>query len=191
MSCLYLGRGTKSVTFNSVDVSKEAKFFLYSAPAHKNFPNTLYSKENALPVTLGSSEFSNHRTIYKYIHGEGIHSCQVVMGLTVLKKGNVWNTMPAHTHDRRSELYLYFDVAEEQGVMHFMVKPQETRYLWVRNNQAIISPPWSIHAGSGTTDYSFIWAMAGENQDFTDMDFISNKINRVLLVKDIILSLAI
>jgi len=122
-------------------------------------------------VTLGSSEFSNHRTIYKYIHGDGIASCQVVMGLTALQKGNVWNTMPAHTHDRRSEVYLYFDVPENNGVMHFMGKPQETRHLFVQDRQAIISPPWSIHAGSGTTDYSFIWAMAGENQDFSDMDF--------------------
>ena len=172
LSCLYLGRGTKEVTFTSADSNNAAKFFVFSAPAHKQCSNTLYTKEDALPVTLGSTEFSNHRTIYKYIHGDGIDSCQVVMGLTALQKGNVWNTMPAHTHDRRSEVYLYFDVPENQGVMHFMGQPQETRHLWVQNHQAIISPPWSIHAGSGTTDYSFIWAMAGENQDFTDMDFI-------------------
>jgi 4-deoxy-L-threo-5-hexosulose-uronate ketol-isomerase len=171
LSCLYLGRGTKNVSFTSSDANKAAKFFIFSAPAHKEYPNTLYTKEDALPVTLGSSEFSNHRTIYKYIHGDGIASCQVVMGLTALQKGNVWNTMPAHTHDRRSEVYLYFDVPENNGVMHFMGKPQETRHLFVQDRQAIISPPWSIHAGSGTTDYSFIWAMAGENQDFSDMDF--------------------
>jgi len=175
LSCLYLGRGTKNVSFKSSSKKTTSKYFLFSAPAHVNFPNTLYTKEDALPFTLGSSETSNHRTIYKYIHGEGIQSCQVVMGLTVLEDGSVWNTMPAHTHDRRSEVYLYFDVPKNQGVMHFMGKPQETRHLFVQNNQAIISPPWSIHAGSGTASYSFIWAMAGENQDFTDMDFIELK----------------
>lgn len=178
LSCLYLGRGTKKVSFKSDSKKTPAKFFLFSAPAHKNYPNTLYTKEKALPFVLGASETSNHRTIYKYIHGDGIQSCQVVMGLTVLQDGSVWNTMPAHTHDRRSEVYLYFDVPKNQGVMHFMGKPQETRHLWVQNNQAIISPPWSIHAGSGTASYSFIWAMAGENQDFTDMDFFELKMIR-------------
>lgn len=172
LSCLYLGRGTQKVAFKSSSKSNPAQFFLFSAPAHKKYPNTLFTKEKAAPFTLGSSETSNHRTIYKYIHGDGIKSCQVVMGLTVLQEGSVWNTMPAHTHDRRSEAYLYFDVPKNQGVMHFMGKPQETRHLWIQNNQAVISPPWSIHAGSGTTSYSFIWAMAGENQDFSDMDFI-------------------
>ncbi len=175
LSCLYLGRGTKKVSFKSNSPKKPAQYFLFSAPAHRDFPNVLFTKEKASPVTLGASETSNHRTIYKYIHGDGIQSCQVVMGLTVLQKGNVWNTMPAHTHDRRSEVYCYFDVPKKQGVMHFMGQPQETRHLWVQNNQAIISPPWSIHAGSGTASYSFIWAMAGENQDFTDMDFIELK----------------
>jgi 4-deoxy-L-threo-5-hexosulose-uronate ketol-isomerase len=175
LSCLYLGKGSKNVSFKSNSKTKAAKFFLFSAPAHVNHPTTLYTKEKALPFTLGSSETSNHRTIYKYIHGDGIKSCQVVMGLTVLQEGSVWNTMPAHTHDRRSEVYMYFDVPKNQGVMHFMGEPQETRHLWVQNNQAIISPPWSIHAGSGTSSYSFIWAMAGENQDFADMDFIELK----------------
>jgi len=178
LSCLYLGRGTKKVSFKSRSKKTSAKYFLFSAPAHTTYPTTLYTKENALPFVLGSSETSNHRTIYKYIHGEGIQSCQVVMGLTVLQDGSVWNTMPAHTHDRRSEVYLYFDVPKNQGVMHFMGQPQETRHLWVQNNQAIISPPWSIHAGSGTASYSFIWAMAGENQDFADMDFIELKMIR-------------
>ncbi len=172
LSCLYLGRGTKNVTFKSNLKKSSAKFFLFSAPAHQEFPTTKYDKGDASPVVLGASDTSNHRTIYKYIHGDGIQSCQVVMGLTVLNNGSVWNTMPAHTHDRRSEVYLYFDVPKNQGVMHFMGQPQETRHLWVQNDQAIISPPWSIHAGSGTASYSFIWAMAGENQDFTDMDFI-------------------
>jgi len=175
LTCLYLGRGTKKVSFKSNSKKTLAKFFLFSAPAHKDYPNTLYTKENAAPFVLGGSETSNHRTIYKYIHGDGIQSCQVVMGLTVLQEGSVWNTMPAHTHDRRSEVYLYFDVPKNHGVMHFMGQPQETRHLWVQNNQAIISPPWSIHAGSGTASYSFIWAMAGENQDFSDMDFIELK----------------
>jgi len=178
LSCLYLGRGVKKVSFKSNTKKTSAKFFIFSAPAHTEYPTTLYTKEEALPFTLGASETSNHRTIYKYIHGDGIKSCQVVMGLTVLQEGSVWNTMPAHTHDRRSEVYLYFDVPKNQGVMHFMGQPQETRHLWVQNHQAIISPPWSIHAGSGTASYSFIWAMAGENQDFADMDFIELKMIR-------------
>jgi len=175
LSCLYLGRGTKKVSFKSSSKTKPAQFYLFSAPAHKTYPNVLFTKEKAAPFALGSSDNANHRTIYKYIHGDGIKSCQVVMGLTVLKDGSVWNTMPAHTHDRRSEIYLYFDVPKNNGVMHFMGQPQETRHLWVQNNQAVISPPWSIHAGSGTTSYSFIWAMAGENQDFSDMDFFELK----------------
>lgn len=172
LSCVYLAKGTKDVSFHSSDPSNPAEFFLFSAPAHKAFETKLFTKEQASPVTLGDPKTSNHRTIYKYIHPQGIESCQVVMGLTVLADGSVWNTMPAHTHDRRSEVYLYFDVPEDQGVMHFMGQPQQTRHLWVRDRQAIISPPWSIHAGSGTASYSFVWAMAGENQDFTDMDFL-------------------
>ena len=170
LSCLYVSKGKKDVKFTSADSSNPAKFFVFSAPAHTEYDTTLYTKEQALPFTLGSTETSNLRTIYKYIHGEGIKSCQVVMGLTVLSPGCVWNTMPAHTHDRRSEVYLYFDIPQDQGVMHFMGQPTETRHLWVRDRQAIISPPWSIHSGSGTSSYSFIWAMAGENQDFGDMD---------------------
>ncbi len=172
LSCLYLGKETKKVSFKSSSKRTTAKFFLFSAPAHKKYPNELYTKEDAQPFQLGSPATSNERTIFKYIHGEGIKSCQVVMGATILADGSVWNTMPPHTHDRRSEAYFYFDVPKSQGVMHFMGKPDETRHLWVQNHQAIISPPWSIHAGSGTASYSFIWAMAGENQDFSDMDFI-------------------
>ncbi len=170
LSCLYISKGSKSVTFASEDAKNASKFFCFSAPAHTEYETKLYTKEDALPFTLGSNETSNLRTIYKYIHNDGIESCQVVMGLTVLSPGCVWNTMPAHTHDRRSEVYLYFDVPADQGVMHFMGEPTQTRHLWVRDRQAIISPPWSVHAGSGTASYSFIWAMAGENQDFTDMD---------------------
>lgn len=170
LSCLYLSKGSKEVSFSSSDAADPAKFFVFSAPAHTAYPTTLYTKEDALPFTLGSKETSNLRTIYKYIHNDGIKSCQVVMGLTVLADGCVWNTMPSHTHDRRSEVYLYFDIPQDQGVMHFMGQPKETRHLWVRDRQAIISPPWSIHSGSGTSSYSFVWAMAGENQDFGDMD---------------------
>ena len=173
LSCLYLGKGTKIVTFSSDDVQNPACFFMLSSPAHHTFENKIFAKEDASPVTLGAPETSNHRTIYKYIHNDGIMSCQLVMGLTVLKTGSIWNTMPPHVHDRRSEVYCYFDVPENQGVMHFMGKPDETRHLWVQNHQAIISPPWSIHAGGGTANYSFIWGMGGENKDFTDMDFVN------------------
>jgi 4-deoxy-L-threo-5-hexosulose-uronate ketol-isomerase len=173
LSCLYLGKGTKEVSFTSLDANQAALFFVLSAPAHHTYPNQLFTKEQASPVTLGSPETSNHRTIYKYIHNDGIASCQLVMGLTVLSSGSVWNTMPPHVHDRRSEVYCYFDVPENQGVMHFMGQPHETRHLWVQNHQSIISPPWSIHSGSGSANYSFIWGMAGENKDFTDMDFVN------------------
>ena len=173
LSCLYLGKGTKNVAFSSNDPSNPACFFILSAPAHHTFENNVFTKEDASPVTLGTPETSNHRTIYKYIHNDGIMSCQLVMGLTVLKTGSIWNTMPPHVHDRRSEVYCYFDVPENQGVMHFMGKPDQTRHMWIQNHQAIISPPWSIHAGGGSANYSFIWGMAGENKDFTDMDFVN------------------
>jgi len=172
LSCLYLGRGTRSVSFSSENAEDPALFFFLSTPAHQVFPCTLFHKNDAMPVQLGEAEKANQRTIYKYIHKEGIPSCQLVMGLTVLKSGNIWNTMPAHTHLRRSEAYFYFDMAPDTNIIHLMGEPQETRHLVVRNNQAIISPPWSIHSGAGTAAYAFIWAMGGENQDFTDMDFV-------------------
>lgn len=172
LSCLYIGKGAEKVSFSSDKSEDPAKFYCFSALAHANHPTTLFTKDQALPVTLGASETANQRTIYKYIHDDGIMSCQVVMGLTVMHEGSVWNTMPPHTHDRRSEIYLYFDVPENHGIMHFMGEPDQTRHMWVQNDQAIISPPWSIHAGCGTANYSFIWSMAGENKDFTDMDFI-------------------
>lgn len=172
LSCLYLGKGTKQVVFSSENTENPARYFLLSAPAHKEFSNTLFTKEQASPVVLGASETCNVRTIYKYIHNDGIMSCQLVMGLTVLSTGSIWNTMPPHTHDRRSEVYCYFDVPQKQGVMHFMGKPDQTRHLWVQNQEAIISPPWSIHSGAGSANYSFIWGMSGENKDFTDMDFV-------------------
>ena len=172
LSCLYLGMGTKEVSVVSNDTSRPSQLYMMSTPAHAIHPNTLYLKEQAIPAYIGSEETANKRTVYKYIHLNGIQSCQLVMGLTVLDRGNVWNTMPSHTHYRRSEAYFYFDMSDDQGVIHLMGEPQETRHLFVRNNEAIISPPWSIHSGAGIGAYSFIWAMAGENQDYTDMDFV-------------------
>jgi 4-deoxy-L-threo-5-hexosulose-uronate ketol-isomerase len=178
LSCLYLGRGTESVSFTSDDAHNPALFFMLSTPAHHPYPNSMYDKNDASPVHLGDATNANLRTIYKYIHKDGMASCQLVMGLTVLKPGNIWNTMPAHTHLRRSEAYFYFDMAPETNIIHLMGEPQETRHLIVRNHQAVISPPWSIHSGAGTSAYSFIWAMGGENQDFTDMDFVRMDILR-------------
>ena len=172
LSALYIGKGIEKVAFESADEANPALFYLLSSPAHKELPTTLYTKEQALPMTIGAPETSNHRTVYKYIHNDGINSCQLVMGLTILHTGSIWNTMPPHVHDRRAEIYLYFDVEAAHGVMHFMGKPDETRHMWVRNHQAIISPPWSIHSGAGSASYSFIWGMAGENKDYTDMDFV-------------------
>ena len=170
LSCLYLGKGTKSVSFSSADSSTPAIFFLMSTPAHHEYPNRLMTKEEASPVHLGEAATSNQRTIYKYIHLDGIRSCQLVMGLTVLKDGSVWNSVPPHTHTRRMEVYFYFDVPDAQRVFHFMGEPRETRNLIMANHEAVISPPWGVHFGCGTSNYAFIWAMAGENQQFTDMD---------------------
>ena len=170
LDCVYLGKGTKSVSFKSNDASSPALFYLLSAPAHQSYPNTLMTKENASPVNLGDISTSNKRTIYKYIHLDGIKSCQLVMGLTVLEAGSVWNSVPPHTHTRRMEVYFYFDVAAEHRIFHFMGEPQETRHLLMENHDAVISAPWSMHFGCGTSNYGFIWGMAGENQLFTDMD---------------------
>ena len=175
LDCLYIGKGTEKVFFESVDAASPAVFYLLSSPAHKEQSTQLYTKEQALPATIGSIETSNQRTIYKYIHSEGIQSCQLVMGLTILSTGSVWNTMPAHTHTRRMEAYFYFDVPEEQRVFHFMGEPQQTRHLLVANHQAVVSPPWSIHSGCGTSSYAFIWGMAGENYIYTDMDAVAIK----------------
>lgn len=171
LDALYIAKGSKSITFKSIASENPARFFLLSAPSHHAYETRKMSKEEATPVNLGSPETANERTIYKYIHRDGIQSCQVVMGLTVLKSGSIWNTMPAHVHDRRMEAYLYFDLNANHRVFHLMGQPQETRHMVVANHQAVLSPPWSIHSGAGTTNYSFIWAMAGENLDFTDMDF--------------------
>ena len=173
LDCLYIGKGVKKVVFESELSEDPARFFLLSAPAHAAHPVQFLPKEKALPVRTGSPETSNARTIYKYIHAEGIRSCQLVMGLTILQTGSVWNTMPAHTHSRRMEAYFYFDVPETQRVFHFMGQPQETRHLLVADSQAIISPPWSIHSGCGTSNYAFIWGMAGENYTYTDMDMVN------------------
>jgi len=145
-------------------------FFVLSAPAHAVYPTTLMTNQEAVKVTLGDLSTANHRTINKYIHLEGIRSCQLVMGLTVLHNGSVWNTMPPHVHDRRMEAYFYFDVPQGHRVFHYMGEGDETRHILMSNYDAVISPPWSIHAGSGTASYSFIWGMAGENLDYADMD---------------------
>lgn len=172
LDAVYAGKESKEVTFRSISADEPAKFFLYSVPAHKVYPSQLMKREDASPGNAGSKETANERTIYKYIHLDGIRSCQLVMGLTILSEGSVWNTMPSHVHDRRMESYFYFDIPEDQIVFHFMGQPKETRHLVVQNHQAIISPPWSIHSGGGTSNYGFIWAMAGENQVYTDMDAI-------------------
>ncbi|RYZ24527.1 MAG: 5-dehydro-4-deoxy-D-glucuronate isomerase [Chitinophagaceae bacterium] len=170
LECLYVGKGTETVTFASADPAQPAVFYLLSAPAHATHPVRKFTKEEAAPVTLGDASTSNHRTIYKYIHADGIQSCQLVMGLTILEPGSVWNTMPAHLHSRRMEVYFYFNLPEGQRVFHFMGEPQQTRHLLVANHDALISPPWSIHSGCGTSNYGFIWGMAGENRDYTDAD---------------------
>lgn len=167
---LYVGNGNKKVVFKSNDAKNPAKFYLNSAPAHTNHPTKKVSLNQAKKLELGSLETANHRTVNQMIIGGVVTSCQLQMGMTELKTGSVWNTMPAHVHDRRMEVYFYLDVPEDQAVCHFMGQPQETRHIWMHNHQAVISPPWSIHSGSGTSNYSFIWGMAGENLDYTDMD---------------------
>jgi len=168
---LYVGKGSRNVSFQSDAAAEPARFFLMSAPAHYAHPTAKLAREDANPTRLGARETANERTIYKYIHAGGLASCQLVMGLTVLEPGSVWNTMPAHVHDRRMEAYCYFDLHPDHRVFHLMGPPDQTRHLVVANHQAVISPPWSIHSGCGTTNYSFIWGMAGENMDFADMDF--------------------
>lgn len=172
LDCLYIGKGKKQVIFSSRDKVTPAKFIFFSCPAHMEYPTQLMKLSQATPAELGSLENNNHRVINKYIHADGLKSCQLVMGVTNFKKGSIWNTMPPHTHDRRMEMYFYFDLAEGQRIIHFMGEPQETRHMFLNNEQAIISPSWSIHCGTATANYSFIWAMAGENMAFTDMDGI-------------------
>jgi 4-deoxy-L-threo-5-hexosulose-uronate ketol-isomerase len=172
---LYLGKGTASVEFASKDASTPAKFYFVSYPAHQAYPATLVACQDAEATKLGSAKDANSRTIHRFIHLNGIKSCQLVMGLTELEEGSVWNTMPVHTHQRRSEVYMYFDLNDDALVFHLMGDPVETRHIVVRNGQAVISPSWSIHSGVGTGNYTFIWAMGGENQVFDDMDPVAMK----------------
>jgi len=167
---LYVGQGNKEVLFSSSDSENPAQFYLNSTPAHKAFPNKKIGTNDVEVIELGSPETANARTLRKYIVNSVVEVCQLQMGMTTLKTGSSWNTMPAHVHDRRMEVYFYFEVPEDQAVCHFMGQPQETRHIWMGNGEAVISPPWSIHAGSGTASYSFIWGMAGENLDYSDMD---------------------
>ena len=172
LDCLYIGRGTKSVSFSSAQSSQPAQFYLVSYPAHAQYPSAFVATAAACPVSLGSSEQANQRTIRKYIHAGGVKSCQLVMGVTTLASGSVWNTMPPHTHQRRSEIYLYFDIAADGRVFHLMGEAEETRHLVVADRQAVIAPSWSIHSGVGTSAYTFCWGMGGENQAFDDMDAV-------------------
>lgn len=173
LDCLYIGRGSKKILFTSDDSANPAQFYLLSYPAHKEYPVSHIQLKQASPVNLGSVEESNKRTIYKYIHPEGVKSCQLVMGFTVLEPGCVWNTMPPHTHQRRTEIYMYFNIPEKARVFHFIGEAAETRHIVVARGQAVISPSWAIHSGVGTSTYSFCWGMGSENQDFDDMDHLA------------------
>ena len=170
---LYIGRGSKTIAFNSDDAKNPARFYILSYPAHTAYPTTHIQLKDAVHTKLGSMEESNARTIHKYILPGKVQSCQLVMGVTQLETGSVWNTMSAHTHERRTEVYCYFDIAANDVVFHFMGMPDETRHIVIRDGQAVISPSWSIHAGCGTRKYSFIWGMGGENQAFDDMDGVA------------------
>ncbi len=167
---LYLGKETKDVVFRSVDSKNPAKLYINSAPAHHIYPSKKVTVKEAEIVVLGSPEASNHRTINKLLVNSVLPTCQLQMGMTELKPGSVWNTMPVHTHNRRMEAYFYFQVPEKQAICHFMGDPDETRHVWMTNEQAVLSPSWSIHSAAGTSNYTFIWGMAGENLDYSDMD---------------------
>lgn len=170
--CLYITKGTKTVTFASADPSNPAKFYMVSAPAHKSCKTTFIPIEKAAKRPIGALETSNKRVINQFIHPDVLETCQLSMGMTVLEPGSVWNTMPAHTHERRMEIYMYFEIPENNVVFHMMGEGNETRHIVMQNEQAVISPSWSIHSGAGTSNYTFIWAMGGENQAFDDMDNI-------------------
>jgi 4-deoxy-L-threo-5-hexosulose-uronate ketol-isomerase len=167
---LYLGKETNNVIFRSLNNSKPAKLYINSAPAHHKYPSRKVTLKDAENTTLGSPEDSNHRTINKLLINSILPTCQLQMGMTELKTGSVWNTMPVHTHNRRMEAYFYFEVAEKQGICHFIGDPDETRHIWMKNEQAVLSPSWSIHSAAGTSNYTFIWGMAGENLDYGDQD---------------------
>ena len=171
IDCLYVGKGCKDVSFEGAG----AKFIFFSCPAHAEYPVQHMKSADATPAEMGAAETANHRTINKYVHPDGLKSCQLMLGVTNFKKGSIWNTMPPHLHDRRMEAYFYFDLPENQRIIHFMGEPHETRHMFLNNEEAIVSPSWSIHSGVATAAYSFIWAMAGENISFTDMDPVNIK----------------
>jgi 4-deoxy-L-threo-5-hexosulose-uronate ketol-isomerase len=167
---LYLGKGTHDVVFKSVDPNKPARLYINSAPAHHTYPGKKVTLADAEVVVLGTMESSNRRTVNKLLVNSVVETCQLQMGMTELKTGSVWNTMPVHTHNRRMEAYFYFEVPDKQAICHFMGDPDETRHIWMKNEQAVLSPSWSIHSAAGTSNYTFIWGMAGENLDYGDMD---------------------
>ena len=175
IDALYIGRGAKSISFKSSNSKNPAMFYFVSYPAHTSYPSKQVKLEDAESVQLGSLADSNKRTIHKYILPGKVDTCQLVMGLTILEEGSVWNTMPAHTHQRRSEVYMYFGLRKDSVVVHLLGEPEETRHIMVRDKQAVLSTSWSMHSGAGTQNYSFIWAMGGENQEFDDMDWIQMK----------------
>lgn len=172
LDCLYVGRGTEAITLNSSTPDDPAAYYILSYPAHKALATAHIQNSSVEPINLGSPQTANERLLYKYIYPDGVQSCQLTMGLTQIVSGSVWNTMPPHTHGRRTEVYCYFDLPQDHVVMHFMGEPQETRHIVTGNRQAVLSPAWSIHGGAGTSNYSFIWGMGGENQEFDDMDLI-------------------
>ncbi|MBP1845154.1 4-deoxy-L-threo-5-hexosulose-uronate ketol-isomerase [Rhizobium petrolearium] len=175
MDGLYLGQGKQEIVFESVDPTRPAKFYINSALAHAKLPSRIIAKSDAIENDLGDGATSNKRKLYQYLHPKVLPTCQLLMGLTRLETGSVWNTIPAHLHDRRMEAYLYFDLPENAFVVHLMGRPEATEHLIVRSEQAVLSPPWSIHCGAGTSAYAFIWSMAGDNQSFTDMDMVDMK----------------
>jgi 4-deoxy-L-threo-5-hexosulose-uronate ketol-isomerase len=167
---LYLGKDSRDVVFQSVDRNNPAKLYINSAPAHMTYPSKKVTKADAEVIVLGTAATSNHRILNKLLVNSVVQTCQLQMGMTELQSGSVWNTMPPHTHNRRMEAYFYFEVPEKQAVCHFMGDPDETRHIWMKNDQAVLSPSWSIHSAAGTSNYTFIWGMAGENLDYGDMD---------------------
>lgn len=173
--CLYITKGTKSVLFSSKDSKNPAKFYMVSAPAHKECKTTFIPIDKAAKTDAGSTETSNKRVINKFIHQDVLETCQLSMGLTKLAEGSIWNTMPAHTHERRMEVYMYFNLSENDVIFHMMGEPTQTRHIIMKNEEAVISPSWSIHSGAGTSNYTFIWAMGGENKTYDDMDTIAHK----------------